>query len=443
MKPRPPILTPNSPDALVKAGFERHRQGDIAGAATLYAQALKLNPNHPDAMHLAGLAARAFGRHDEALEKISRACALVPKNAPFQANLAAALISVGRHADALAATDKAIGMMPGYAAAHSNRGAALLGLDRVEDAAQAYRRAIELDPASVDAFNNLANLEQRRGNLDIAVDLYERALAAAPQNPNVHSNYGTAIYAQYVAGRKEEAAVRAAAWYTAYPESPTARHWAAALSGKHAPPRAEDGYVRTTFDLFAGSFDKTLASIGYSTPDVIRAMIDAQWGEPSPRFDTLDMGCGTGLAGIGLRAWSKRLEGVDLSPGMLAHAQARAIYDELREGEIVADLSAHRGSYDLIAATDVFIYFGVLDEVLGAAHAALRPGGHIIFSVETMLAGEPGEWAVRPSGRYAHANAYVEKVVAATGFKPIQWRVQSPRTEEGEAIPGLVVLAAR
>ncbi len=443
MKPRPPILTPNSPGALVAAGFERHRQGDIAGAATLYAQALRLKPDHPDAMHLAGLAARAFGRHDEALEKISRACELLPRSAPFAANLAAALISVGRHADALAATDKAIGLMPTYAAAHSNRGAALLGLDRVEDAAKAYRRAIELDPASVDAFNNLANLEQRRGNLDVAVGLYERALAAAPHNPNVHSNYGTAIYAQYVAGKKAEAASRAADWFATYPDSPTARHWAAALSGKHAPPRAEDGYVRNTFDLFAGTFDRTLASIGYNTPTVIREMIDAQWGEPSPRFDTLDIGCGTGLAGIGLRPWSKRLDGVDLSPGMLAQAQARAIYDELREGEIVADLAAHRGAYDLITATDVFIYFGVLDEALHAAHAALRPGGHFVFSVETMLAEEPGEWAVRPSGRYAHANAYVEKAVKTAGFTPLQWRDQSPRTEQGKAIPGLIVLAAR
>ncbi|MBI3505773.1 MAG: tetratricopeptide repeat protein [Proteobacteria bacterium] len=444
MKPRPPppVLTRNNPDALVAAGFERHRRGDVAGAAPLYAQALKLKPDHPDALHLSGLVARAYGRHDEALAKIVRACALVPGNAHFEANLAAALITVGRPDEALAAADRAIAALPGHAAAHANRAAALAALERPDDAATSYRRAIELDPASVDAFNNLANLEQRRGNLDVALDLYVRALAAAPDHPHVHSNYGTAIYALHVAGRKAEAAERAAAWRAAHPDSPTARHWAAALAGQAAPSRAEDGYVRGAFDLFAATFDQTLASVGYSAPEGIRAMLETQWGTPSPRFVTLDAGCGTGLAGLVLRPWSTRLEGVDLSHGMLARAQDRAIYDELRAGELVADLDAHRRSYDVIVAADVFCYFGIIDEALAAARRALKAGGHIVFSTETMLPDEQGDWKVRPSGRYAHARAYIEKAVAAAGFTPLQWRVESPRAEDGKPIPGLIVMAA-
>ena len=442
MKPRPPASTRNNPDALVAAGFERHRIGDIAGAAPLYARALKLKPDHPDALHLSGLVARAEGRHDAALARIAKACALVPGNAHFESNRAAALISLGRFDEALAAADRSIGLLPTHAGAHSNRGAALSALERIEEAAQSYRRAIELDPASADAFNNLANLEQRRGNLDAAVDLYAKALAAAPNHPHVHSNYGTAIYALHVVGRRAEAAERARVWRATYPESPTARHWAAALAGQPAPPRAEDGYVSSAFDLFAATFDSTLASVGYSAPEGIRAMLEEQWGKPEARFSTLDAGCGTGLAGLVLRPWSKRLEGVDLSQGMLAHAQARGIYDELRAGELVADLVAHRYAYDLIVAADVFCYFGVIDEALRAARAALRGGGHIVFSTETMLPDEAGEWVVRPSGRYAHARGYVEKAVAAAGLKPLQWRVESPRAEGGTPIPGLIVLAA-
>lgn len=434
---------PDKADKLVTAGFERHRAGDIAAASEFYARALRMRPNHADALHLSGLTERAMGRHAEAHARIERACRLSPGHAPFEANRAATLITLGRPAEALVAADMAVALDARFAPAHANRAAALAGLGREADAIATYRHALAIDPASLEALNNLANLEQRHGNLDDACAYYERALALAPGHAHIHSNYGTAIYALYVAGRGELAARKASEWLARHPESPTARHWAAALAGTQAPPRAEDGYVRGAFDLFAATFDSTLASVGYSAPDGIKAMLAQQWGEPTRRFDILDAGCGTGLAGLVLRAWAKRLEGVDLSGGMLERAHARDIYDELREGELVADLVAHAKAYDLIVAADVFCYFGVLDEALGAAREALRPDGHLVFSTETLLPEESGDWKVRPSGRYAHARDYVEAAVARAGFTPVLWRVESPRAEDGKPIPGLIVMARR
>ncbi|HNJ48205.1 MAG TPA: hypothetical protein PK479_07220, partial [Novosphingobium sp.] len=72
---RPPT---DKADKLVAAGFERHRIGDIAGAAEFYERALRMRPNHADALHLSGLTERAQGRHDEALARIERACRLAP-----------------------------------------------------------------------------------------------------------------------------------------------------------------------------------------------------------------------------------------------------------------------------------------------------------------------------------------------------------------------------
>ncbi|MBI1246184.1 MAG: tetratricopeptide repeat protein [Alphaproteobacteria bacterium] len=437
---RPPA---DKADKLVAAGYERHQAGDIAGASEFYARALRMRPNHADALHLSGLTERAQGRHDEAFARIERACRLAPGNAPFEANRAAALVTLGRPAEALAAADAAVTFDARFAPGHANRAAALSALGREDEAAQEYQRALALDPTGLDALNNLANLEQRRGNLDAACTLYERALALAPHHPHIHSNYGTAIYALHFSGRGEEAARRAQNWLERFPDSPTARHWAAALAGAEAPPRAEDGYVRGAFDLFAATFDSTLASVGYRTPDAIKRLLEENIGEVSPRFDILDAGCGTGLAGIVLRGWAKRLEGVDISTGMLEHARARGIYDDLRASELVADLLAHRDSYDLIVAADVFCYFGVLDELLAATHAGLRPGGRVAFSTETMLDDETGDWKVRPSGRYAHARRYVEQAVAKAGFTPIEWSVESPRAEDGKPIPGLLVMAVK
>ncbi|WP_425536227.1 methyltransferase domain-containing protein, partial [Chromobacterium vaccinii] len=43
------------------------------------------------------------------------------------------------------------------------------------------------------------------------------------------------------------------------------------------------------------------------------------------------MGCGTGLAGEAVRPYASRLDGVDLSAGMLERASAKGIYDSLDE----------------------------------------------------------------------------------------------------------------
>ena len=75
----------------------------------------------------------------------------------------------------------------------------------------------------------------------------------------------------------------------------------------------------------------------------------------------LDLGCGTGLAGVAFRDCVERLEGIDLSPGMVAEARAKGIYDALHVGEVVAHLKAATDrQFDLILAADVLVYVGDL-----------------------------------------------------------------------------------
>jgi predicted TPR repeat methyltransferase len=53
----------------------------------------------------------------------------------------------------------------------------------------------------------------------------------------------------------------------------------------------------------------------------------------------IDLGCGTGLMGPLLRPYVGRLEGVDLSAGMVQKAKDRGCYDKLDVGELVACLN--------------------------------------------------------------------------------------------------------
>lgn len=429
---------------LMLAGFERHRAGDAAAALAFYGRALAIDPDEADAVHLSGMALRALGRLDEALPFLDRACALRPRDAVFHANRAAALLDGARPAEARDAALTATQIDPDHAPAWINLAAADAALGDDAAAEASYRRALGLTPGSADARNNLANLLQRRGNLAEALAQYEAAIASSAGHAAAHSNYGTALYALHRAGERAIAEGKARAWAEAHPGNATARHVAASLTGFSAEARAPDDYVRSAFDLFAPSFETTLAKLDYRAPQALDALLARALPLPAPLDAILDAGCGTGLAAPMLRPRAKRLDGVDLSPAMVERARARALYDDLRVGELTADLEAHASAYDLIVAADVLCYFGDLAEAMRACARALKPGGALAFSLERLTDAGAGEaWRVRPSGRYAHAADALPALLASAGFTTPETIPESTRREGDADVPGLLVFARK
>ena len=101
-----------------------------------------------------------------------------------------------------------------------------------------------------------------------------------------------------------------------------------------------------------------------------------------PHFpNILDFGCGTGLSGLALRgAGFTTLDGVDLSPEMLARARDRGLYRSLRQ--IAADdpLGVSPGDYAAIAAIGVIGAGAAPIAVFDRLMEALAPGGHLVLS---------------------------------------------------------------
>ncbi len=93
----------------------------------------------------------------------------------------------------------------------------------------------------------------------------------------------------------------------------------------------------------------------------------------------VDLGCGTGRTGVWLRAHGvARLDGIDLTPEMLAVARSRAIYDHLVEADIAATgLDGSR--YDLVTTCLVDEHLRDLGPLYREASRLLRPGGdHVL-----------------------------------------------------------------
>ncbi|MDG4873823.1 methyltransferase domain-containing protein [Mesorhizobium sp. WSM4935] len=205
-------------------------------------------------------------------------------------------------------------------------------------------------------------------------------------------------------------------------------------SAAAAPPSA---FVETLFDHYADSFEDSLVKkLGYGLPDFLeRAIGKARHG----RFRlALDLGCGTGLMGERLRPFVDRLEGYDISAGMLKKAKAKGIYDRLAK----ADLQhfTHTGDRaDLVVAADVFIYLGALDRIIGAVANILAEDGIFAFSLETLAGG--GDFALLPSRRYAHSEAYARRLLGANGFAVLSLQSLVIRHDRGDPVQGLAIVA--
>jgi predicted TPR repeat methyltransferase len=224
-----------------------------------------------------------------------------------------------------------------------------------------------------------------------------------------------------------------------------ARLQLARLGAGDATPEMTAVYVRRLFDQHAANFDAAATErLKYRGPQILFdavARACAAAGRPL-RFGTmLDLGCGTGLSGAAFRPVSDWLVGVDVSPGMIAQARGKGLYDRLVAAELHEFLAGESGATcHLVLAADVFVYCSDLAPIAGAVARVLEEGGLFAFTVER----SPGVGVVlQPTLRYAHSEAHVRAALEAAGLGVVTLEAASTRTENGVPVPGLVAVGSR
>ena len=230
----------------------------------------------------------------------------------------------------------------------------------------------------------------------------------------------------------------AAEWYQRYlyiePDEPEATHMLSAMGAAAAPDRASDAYISTLFDRFAPDFDAQLTNdLEYRAPKILASTIKGHLPEAETQLDILDLGCGTGLSGVAFKEFAKRIDGVDLSCEMLKLARKRRIYKTLTKSDIISHLNQVSRRYDLVTGADVFVYFGALNALFAGIEKILKPGGFLVFSLETY---DKSGFELTSSGRYAHGRAYVRKVAEFAGLNECSVNCEILRQEYGEPVLG-------
>jgi predicted TPR repeat methyltransferase len=331
---------------------------------------------------------------------------------------------------------------------NSGRGGLLARLTLVKAllAAGDTRRALEEAREAVSLNSNVA----------VAVLALGEALLAAEALPTAIAELQRALRLDPALSRARE--LIAAAWLKAGEadkalenlrelENPPAE-MIAACEAIRCAPRSDPGYVRHLFDQFSADYDqRMIGQLAYAAPqilfDLAGLVLPGRAGASAPAGATikkglsiLDLGCGTGLAGAVFKPLAARLDGVDLSPAMIAKARARGIYDRLDIADLETSLSVPNQSYDLILAADTLVYLGDLAAIFKGAHDTLAADGAFLFTVEEA---EGEGFELGPKRRWRHSEAYLRRLAEQSGFAIAGFVAAAPRQEANQPVEGFAV----
>ncbi|KAF6794570.1 hypothetical protein CMUS01_16007, partial [Colletotrichum musicola] len=110
--------------------------------------------------------------------------------------------------------------------------------------------------------------------------------------------------------------------------------------------------ARTVYNEWAERYNDDMLgdTQNYVAPTIASEYVKKYAGTPGiDALNILDAGCGTGLVGIELaKQGASKIEGIDLSPGMLKVARETGVYQSLSIADLSKPLEQPSQAYDVI-----------------------------------------------------------------------------------------------
>ena len=144
---------------------------------------------------------------------------------------------------------------------------------------------------------------------------------------------------------------------------------------------ASTNELMQVYDGWADRYDRELLEDwGYTSPQkAVHLLLEAM---ASNDLAVLDAGCGTGLVGVLLKeAGISSLTGIDYSPGMLAEAERKGVYDTLHTIAMNNPLTLPSDSFDAVTCIGTFTSTHVKPQAVTELARVTRSGGVLVFTV--------------------------------------------------------------
>ncbi len=419
---------------------------DFDKSLSLALKLLKKNPDNLSLLINCGNIFHLKTNYQEALNYYRKGLALDPENDIVIQNISNSFYDSGDYKNA--ANYALLGLKKKYNPTLAGiLGASFFEMEKYSSAIDILERKMHLEKKKmhpeISPWDEAYLIEAylKTCQVEKAIPILENLVSKNISDESLHLNLGYAFY-DYIRENGDVDSLKKIIqkWRENNPDSQNARHWSNAFLKQSGVSKAERGYVQKVFDVFAPEFEKLLSELDYQVPKFLEELCTEFLDKKLFRkYDILDAGCGTGWCGKFLKKYSRfaRLDGVDLSSGMLQEARAKKIYGSLFCSDLIEFLQQHVQQYDVIFSADVLTYFGALDSFFDGCQKCLREKGLAFFSVsENQL--DESDYVLHCSGRSLHKKSYVEKCFSEKGFQCLKSEKKVLRKEGGEPVWGYV-----
>jgi ubiquinone/menaquinone biosynthesis C-methylase UbiE len=205
--------------------------------------------------------------------------------------------------------------------------------------------------------------------------------------------------------------------------------------------------ARTHFDRWSETYERDSAA---------RWLLEIQTAalaalSLNPQDVLLDLGCGTGAAVRAAAPAVRRAVGLDLSPGMLSQARARATAEgvdnvEFREGDVSGSLPFEDHTFSAIVCTTAFHHFPRPRDTIEEMARVLAPSGRVVIADANrrhpaVFALDLALRALQPSHVGFRSPAQLMRDLCAAGFSrvsfcTVKWRTYAFVRAERAPRPG-------
>lgn len=181
-----PAVTPAG--EAFQRGITAFSEGDIAGAAEAFEEAVRLAPGSAEAHTNLGLVYLQLSRIDEGIRELEQAVALDPQPVRTQLQLAAAYAQGRQMEKAIAIFEEVLEGStdlsdPLTFEATVSLASLYFAVGRVDEAIQTYEEVLAARPESPAALVGLGKCHFNQGDRSKALEYFERVVAAAPDSP--------------------------------------------------------------------------------------------------------------------------------------------------------------------------------------------------------------------------------------------------------------------
>ncbi|MBE3046465.1 class I SAM-dependent methyltransferase [Candidatus Bathyarchaeota archaeon] len=150
-----------------------------------------------------------------------------------------------------------------------------------------------------------------------------------------------------------------------------------------------DGYsnnkvLRSIYDEWASSYDKEVSDEAqdYVAPALAGAYLLQALQTPRINgLDILDAGCGTGLVGAHLATLGGKVDGIDLSPGMLEIAGKTGAYRNLQTADLSTRLAFEDGAYDALTCVGTLTQGHVGPAAIDEFVRVVKKDGFVVVTI--------------------------------------------------------------